>query len=97
MRNPLLCMYEMILIGILLLGHESSSLHNQTEEIESRSLDDSVFGMMNDMDNVILEDIRRKHVIGGTLFLYIYIYMCLNLSLFIIFYLRNQNLKLSFF
>ena len=65
-------MYEMILIGILLLGHESSSLHNQTEEIESRSLDDSVFGMMNDMDNVILEDIRRKHVIGGTL-LFIYI------------------------
>ena len=66
----------MMLIGISFLGHESSSLHNQTEEIESRSLDDSVFGTMNDMDSVILEDIRRKHVIGGTLFfIYIHTYI----------------------
>ena len=64
----------MMMIIILFLGHESSLLHNQTEEIESRSLDDSDFGMMNDMDNVILEDIRRKHVIGGTLF-YLYIFI----------------------
>ena len=39
---------------------------NQTDEIESRTLDETDFGMVNDMDNVILEDIRRKHVIGGT-------------------------------
>ena len=56
----------MMLIRLLFIGHETSLLHNQTEEIESRSLDSSDFGMMNDMDNVILEDIRRKHVIGGT-------------------------------
>lgn len=64
--TPLLCTYETMLIRLLFLGNEISLLHNQTEEIESRSLDGSDFGMMNDMDNIILEDIRRKHVIGGT-------------------------------
>ena len=47
-----------------ILGNASSSFR---EKIESREIDGNSFGMRNEMDNVILQDIRRKHVIGGTL------------------------------
>ena len=61
----MLIFFVIICLNLCFLGNESSSFANQKEEVESRTLDDSDFGMSNDMDNVILQDIRRKHVIGG--------------------------------